>query len=288
MTLRIAALALLLAATLAHAATPWDGARPVARAQLLAALREQQAQGYRLDAIANSVRLQAGVFLRLAEQEDAAPAPRALRISHADWMAAFAEVTGLAPDAMPAWIQVPYRFKEDFLVDGRRDQVLDLAATKHPPRRALTVTAGWPVTADAPGSYAFEDHSTDPAIETARQQVNGYRILDFDQTIVIDGIYGVTGRATSGFLGVVFDLIGHARAVQTRFAIAADGTQVSRTTARKGLTLTQAIAIRPDGKVWSSLPADRPDLAEIDDRLARLVLDVVYRPVASVPPPAAQ
>jgi hypothetical protein len=285
MSVRLLAIALLLATTLARAATPWDDARTVPRERIAAALREEQAQGYRLDAIANSVRMQSGVFLRLTEQENAAAAPRPLRISHADWMAAYCEVTGIAPEATPAWVRVPHGFKEDFLLDGRREQVLDIAATRHPPRRAVTVTAGWPAAPGVPGSYSFDDRSTDPAIETTRRQVNGYRILDFGDAIVIDGIHGVSGRATSGLLGVVFDLIGHARAVQTRFAVAPDGTQVSRTTARKGLTLTQAIAILPDGKVLASLPADRADLAVIDERLAGLAPDVVYRPIASVPPP---
>jgi len=231
-------------------------------------------------AIANWLTANAGTYKKARE------APPQDRISHADWMAAYAEVTGLAPDATPAWVQVPHRFKEDYLVDGRLERVLDLAGTRHPPRRALTVTAGWPVAPGAPTSYAFEDRSTDPAIETARRQVNGYRILDYGPAIVIDGIHGVTGRATSGLLGVVFDVLGHARAVQTRFAFAADGTQVSRTTARKGLTLTQAIAILPDGKVLPSLPADRADLAAVDAMLAGIDVQVSYRPVASVPPPA--
>lgn len=269
----------------AQAATPWDTARTVPRAQLVTALLEQRALGYRLDAIANAVRLQTGVFLRLAAEEDASPAPRALRIRHADWMAAYAEVTGMAPEATPAWVQVPFRHHEDILVDGRTAGVIDLAATPQPPRRAMIVTAGWPVTRGAPTSYTYEDRSTDPAIETTRAQVNGYHLLDYGDAIVLDGIHGVGGRATSGLLGVVFDLLGHARAVQTRLAIAADGTQVSRTTARKGLTLTRAVAIAPDGKVAATLPADRPDLAEIDARLARMAVQMAYRPLQRMPPP---
>jgi hypothetical protein len=270
----------------AQPGNPWDAARSVTRAELLAALVEQRAQGYRLDAIANAVRLQTGVFLRLAAEEDRRAEPRALRIRHADWMAAFCEATALAPEATPPWVQVPFRHHEDYLVDGRTAQVVDLAATPSPPRRAMTVTAGWPSAPGAPASYTYEDRSTDPAIETTRAQVNGYRVLDYGDAIVVDGIHGVGGRATSGLLGIVFDLIGHARAVQSRFAIAPDGTQVSRTTARKGLTLTHAVAIAPDGKVTPHLPADRPDLAEIDARLARLKIEVVYRPAQLVPPVA--
>lgn len=282
----LAAAWVLFAAACCQAASPWDEARVVERAQLVAALREQQTLGYRMDAIAQSVRMHTAIFLRLATQEQAANVtPRALRIGHRDWLAAYLEVTGLKAGEVPAWIEVPHRFREDYLVDGRIERVLDLAATRDRPRAALRVTAGWPPAPDAPASYSFEDRSTDPAIETTRLQVNGYVVLDYGDAIVVDGIHGVTGRATSGLLGAVFSLIGHARAVQTRFAIAADGTQVSRTTARKGLTLTQAIAILSDGRVLPSLPAERDDLAAIDARLAALPLNVVALPAALSPPP---
>jgi len=279
------AAAVLPPAALAQTATPWDAARTVPRSQLVAALTEQRALGYRLDAIANAVRLQSGVFLRLAAEEDKSTAPQALRIRHADWMAAYAEVTGIAPAATPSWVQVPFHHHEDILIDGRTARVIDLATTPQPPQRAMTVTAGWPMTPGAPTSYTYEDRSTDPAIETTRAQVNGYHLLDYGDALVLDGIHGVGGRATSGLLGIVFDLLGHAHAVQTRFAVAADGTQVSRTTARKGLTLTRAVAIAPDGKVAATLPADRPDLADIDARLARITVQLDYRPVARMPPP---
>jgi hypothetical protein len=276
---------LLVAAVAARAASPWQEARTVTRAQIVAALRVQQALGYRLDAIANSVRLQSGLFLHLAEQERSTThPPRPLRLRHADWFAAYLEATGLAPEAVPPWVAVPHRFHEDYLIDGRIERVLDLAATLDRPRRAVVVTAGWPAADGAPTSYSFEDRSTDPAIETTRSQVNGYGVLDYGDAIVIDAIHGVTGRATSGILGAVFAVIGHARAVQTRFAIAPDGTQVSRTTARKGLTLTQSIAIAADGRVKPAVPAERRDLVEIDERLMRMGVRVAWRPAVAVPP----
>jgi hypothetical protein len=272
----------------AGAATPWDDTRVVPRAQLVAALREQAALGYRLDAIANSVRLQTGVFLRLAADEEArGQPPRAMRLRHQDWFAAYLEVTGLQAQAVPAWVQAPHLAGEDYLVDGRPDVILDLATTKTPPRRAVVVKAGWPMAPGAPASYSFEDRSTDPSIETTRQQVNGYRVLDYGDAIVVDGIYGVTGRATSGLLGAIFSLIGHARAEQSRFGLAADGAQISRTTARKGLSLTQAIAILPDGTVIPSVPDTRADWLAVDARLAALPLAVVWRPVDRSPLPPA-
>lgn len=271
----------------ADAATPWDEVRVVPRAQIVAALREQASLGYRLEAIANSVRLQTGVFLRLTDQErtDGTP-PRALRVRQEDWFQAFLDVTGLAAEAAPAWVRAPHRAGEDYLVDGRLDAIIDRAATQAMPRRALAVKAGWPAAPSAPSSYSFEDWSTDPAIETTRRQVNGYRVLDYGNAIVVDGIHGVTGRATSGLLGLVFALLGHAKAEQTRFAMAPDGAQISRTTARKGMALTQSIVILPDGRVLASVPDERTDWVEIDERLARLAVNVAWRPQDLSPLPA--
>jgi hypothetical protein len=282
----IAALAIALAGGPMAAASPWDDAQRVPRAQIVAALRHEQAQGYRIEAIANSVRLQCNVLLALTDQARAAdPLQRPLRIDHRDYFSAFLEVTGLAPRDAPSFAQAPHRAKEDYLVDYRLDQVLDPAESPDLPRRALNVKAGWPAAADAPESYSYEDRSTDPAIETRRQQVTSWRILDYGEAFVYDDLRGVSGRATSGLLGAIFSVIGHAQARQTRFAIAPDGLQVSRTTARKGLTLTQTITIRPDGSVLTGLPPERPDLAAIDRRLAGLPLRVAYRPMDRSPLP---
>ena len=270
------------------AGSPWDDAQPVPRAQIAAALREQQAKGYKLDAIANSVRLQCDLLLALADAARATdPQQRPLRIDHRDYLSAFLEVTGLTLETAPTFVQAPYRAQEDYLVDYRLEQVLDLAATRDRPQRALNVKAGWPAGPAAPASYSYRDSSTDPAIETTRQQVTSWRVVDFGRAIVYDEVRGVSGRATSGVLGAIFSLIGHARALQTRFAIAADGLQVSRTTARKGLTLTKTITIRPDGTVLTDLPKDRPDLEALDRRLANLPLRVAYRTMdrSPMPPP---
>jgi len=271
----------------AAAASPWDDAQAVSRTQLVAALRQQQALAYRIDAISNSVRLQVGVFLALADGALATDAQqRPLRVRHQDWLSAWLEVTGLPAERAPDYMTAPHRHGEDILIDYRLGEVLDLGASRDVPRRALNVKAGWPAVPGAPASYSYEDRSTDPAIETTRQQVSSFRVLDFGDAIVYDEIRGVTGRATSGLLGAIFAVLGHATAQQTRFAIADDGTQISRTTARKGITVTQAITIRPDGKVLTGLPEGRPDLEAIDARLASLPLRVSYRPMdrSSVPP----
>jgi hypothetical protein len=271
------------------AASPWDGAQIVPREVIVTALRQQQAQGYRIDAIANSVRLQSGVMLAIADaMRTADPQPRPYRIDHRDYYAAFLEVSGLTPETAPSFVKAPHAAREDYLIDARLEQVVDLGATADRPQRALNVKAGWPPAPGERTSYSYEDHSTDPAIETQREQVTSWRILDYGQAIVYDDVRGVGGRATSGLLGIIFSLIGHAQAQQTRFAIAADGTQVSRTTAHKLLTLTQTITIRPDGRVLTGLPDDRPDLAALERMLTNLPVQVSYQPMDRSPMPPAE
>jgi hypothetical protein len=285
-----AALALAVFALLAHAASASEPTRPVDRADIVAAMRAEQRKGYALDAIANAVRLQAGVLLELAEQASVRDAPpQVLRIGHEDYRAAFIEVTGLTPAALPAFISVPYANHEDVLVEYRLDHIIDVAATPPAalPRRALSVKAGWPNAPDAPASYSFEDHSTDPALEATHERVTAFIVLDYGTLLVYDDIRGISGRATSGLLGAVFSLIGKARAVQTRFAIAPDGTQVSRTTAHKGVNVSQTVTITPDGKVFKGVPDGRSDLDGIDRALRDQAVNPVCLPLDMSPMPPA-
>ena len=284
----IAALLMSLCCVSVLDASPWDGAQTVPRETIVAALHQQQAQGYRIDAIANSVRLQSGVMLAIADaMHTANPQPRPYRINHRDFYSAFLEVTGLTPETAPSFVSASHAANEDYLIDARLGQVLDLGTTADRPQRALNVKAGWPTVPGAPTSYSYEDHSTDPAIETRREQVTSWRILDYGQAVVYDDVRGVGGRAISGLLGVIFNLLGHAQAKQTRFAVAADGTQISRTTAHKVLTLTQTITIRPDGSVLTGLPDNRPDLAKLERMLINLSVRVTYQPMDRSPLPPA-
>lgn len=271
----------------AAAQSPWDGARAVSGGEVLAAMRRQQAQGYPLQPIANAVRLQVGVFLDLCDRAAASDAlRRPLRVGHREWFDSWLTVTGVAPQDAPNFVTVPFRYGEDFLLDYRMENVIARVEEGPAPRRAVNVKAGWPATPGAPKHYSYEDRSASPVIEATHEQVNSYRILDYGELIVYDDIRGVTGRATSGPLGLIFSVIGKASAVQTRFAMAADGTQVSRTTAHKGLTITQTVTIDTEGRVLQGLPEGRGDLEAIEQRLM-MPLRVVYVPMdhAPVPPP---
>jgi hypothetical protein len=271
------------------AASTWDDARLATKKEIVEAMQHQQRQGYALDAISNAVRLQLGVFLALTEAAQAAdPQRRPLRVGHKEYFAAFLEVTGHTPGSAPKFATVPHQYGEDFLIDYRMQNVIARIERGKVPLRALNVKAGWPAAPGAPSRYSYEDTTSKPNLEVTHEQLNGYRILDFGNAIVYDDMRGITGRATSGVLGFIFKLLGKAQAVQTRFVVADDGMQVSRTTARKLFTITQTVTIFPDGTVLPGLPENRPDLERLEARLTELDFQFIYAPfdLSPVPPPA--
>jgi hypothetical protein len=293
MKARIGALVLSLAVAFAAAgdamaASTWEDARAVTKEEVVLAMETQQRLRYALDAPANAVRLQAGVFFALAAAAEAADSSRRpLRVDHNEYFLAFLQVTGHTPASAPKFVSASHRHGEDFLIDYRQENVIPRGWRGTTPKRAMNVKAGWPPRAGSPSSYSYEDKSSDPHVEVTHDQVNGYRILDFGNAIVYDDMYGITGRVTSGILGLIFQFLGTADGVETRFAVSPDGTQVSRTTARKLVTNTQTVTTFADGKVWPSpgVPENRPDLKALEARLIELQFDRVYDPPDRSPVP---
>lgn len=281
-----AAVALAAAAPGCMAASPWDDARAVTKDEIVKAMQEQKRQGYSLDAPSNAVRLQAGVFLEIVAAVQADGSRRPLRVGHEEYFQAFLQVAGHTPATAPKFVSVAHRHGEDFLIDHRAENVIADARGGPVPRRAMNVKAGWPPAAGSPSRYFYEDKTSDPHVEVAHERLNGYRILDFGGIIVYDDLYGITGRATSGLLGLIFRFIGNADGEQTRFAVSdVDRTQVSLTTVRKLLPVTQTVTIFPDGKIFTGVPENRPDLSALEARLIELDLQLVYTPRDQSPMP---
>ena len=284
-----AALLLLVAAVVATSGSPQTPGPPEVRVthdELVRAMRRQAEAAYDLSATPNGVRLQVGVILELvrsAAQRDPERTP--LRIDHRDWHQGFLEVTGLTPQTAPLFIRLAFDNREDQLVDYRRERVIARVVEGPEPRWAVNVKAGWPASPGAPAEYSYEDTTSDPHLRVIHERVNSYRILDFDDMIVYDDVHGIRGRATSGFLGFVFDVLGDGRAVRSRIAFAEDGLQVCRTTAKKALTLTKTVTVYPDGRVVPGVPKERDDLARISRRLER-PSKIQYVPLDRSPLPA--
>lgn len=284
--IQISGIAIFLICDAAFAVSNWENAKWVNKEEIVAAMRNQQTRGYVVEAIANATRFQSGIFLELAERASInGPMMQPLRIGHQDYFDALIEVTGTSPASMPTYIKVAHQFKEDYLIDGQIENVIRSIERGDRPRRALNIKVGWPSVPSAPPSYSYEDRSTQPHVEVTHQQVSAYRVLDFGNIIVYDEIQGVTGRATSGVLGLVFQVLGKAQAVETRFTFSADGIQVSLTTAKKLYAVKQAVTIYPDGKLQAGVPSGRSDLFELEKALKELDLKINYVPLELNPVP---
>jgi hypothetical protein len=271
----------------ASAESPWDDAQPVSAGDLVAAMRAEKEKGYTIEAIANSNRLLTAVFLELAQtaaKTDQAQHP--LRIGHAEYFNALLEVAGLTAATAPIHIRVPNDFRQDYLIDYRRERVIAGIVRGSTPTLAINVKGGWPKTPDAPPNYSYEDTSSKPHVEVTHQQVVSYRILQFGDVIVCDDIRGITGRVTSGPLGLIFSMLGKAQALHSRYVVAPDGTMLSRTGAKKLFTVTKTVAIFPNGQLLSELPDDNPELEKLAKALKDLDFEIRFVPMDTSPVPA--
>jgi hypothetical protein len=273
----------------ASAESPWEHAVPVTTADLVTAMRAQEAQGYRSEAIANSNRLLTNVFLALATQAAATdPEQRPLRIGHTEYFNALLEVVGITAESAPIHIRIPNEFAQDYLIDYRTDHVIAQMEKGPAPVLALNVKGGWPKTPHAPSSYSYEDKSSKPYVEVTHQQIVSYRILNFGDIIVCDEILGITGRVTSGALGAIFSVLGKAQVLHSRYLVAPDGMMLSRAGAKKLFTVTRTVAIYPDGQLLPELPDGRPDLEKLDETLSNFNYEIKFVPmdVSPMPEPA--
>jgi len=101
------------------------------------------------------------------------------------------------------------------------------------PRIAINVMVGWPKSAELPKKYSFVDTLSTPKLKVTNHREITYRLLDFGDMIVYDDIHGLTGRPTSGILGMLFKIIGEGRVVQSRISITPDGLKSIAHTQKK-------------------------------------------------------
>lgn len=263
----IALLAVLLAAT-----GP-AGLTPVSREQIAGAMRAST--GYDATATTNSGRFQADVLLRLAELGGSQP----LFIGHKEWFEALLETRQLTAERAPIFARLANEYGQDMAVECRTEHVVE-SVTKGPAvKRALGVRNAWPAGNGKPDYYSFEDLLSKPTLQVTNHREVTYRLVDFGDRILLDAMEGLTGRPSSGALGLLFKMIGEGRVVQYRMTTSKDGVQVSRGRARKAFfDVESTVTVQPDGKADKDTPADRPDLQALDKRLQE-PLEVKYRPL---------
>ncbi|HKZ73332.1 MAG TPA: hypothetical protein VJ011_04665 [Steroidobacteraceae bacterium] len=253
----------------------------VERAAIAAIMQSERSRGYDLTASSNAVRLQVAVILQLARAaRERAPDGAPLLLGHDEYFQAFLDTAGLSAAQAPLFARVAHDHHEDLLVEYRTDRVVRRAGGT-PPSLAATVCGGWP--ASQPARYVYEDRTSTPHIRSMHERVSSYRLLELDGLIVLDEIRGIGGRATSGALGVVFNILGDARATQSRMRVTPDGLLLVRATARKGpLSASRVVTVTPDGRTTQGVPPGRPDLKDLQKRLAASI-DVDYVPFVCRP-----
>jgi hypothetical protein len=245
------------------------GVQVVGRERLAQAM--SSVSGYDLTATPNGARLQAEVLLRLAREAlERDPEGPPLFIDHAAWYDAFLDRVGLPPQRAPLYARLAYENRQDTLVECRPGRVLEAAASDPPPRLALNVMTSWPDEPGALRSYSYDDTLSTPTLRVTCERAMSYRLVDYGDMVLYAEVRGLRGRPTSGALGVLFAVIGEASVVESRMAIAADGTQVALGHGRKGPFSAQAVVtVLPSGKADRGIPPGRPDLQALEARLRR-------------------
>jgi hypothetical protein len=263
----------LLLATSAGAAAPETPSRvPFEEVRAAMAMR----RGYDILATANGGRVQAEVLLHLARaaQQKHPDGPPFL-VGYDEWFRALIEVAGVPAARAPTYARLAWEHKQDVLVEYRPSRVIREVVKGPAPRLALNITISWPAVPGAPSEYSYEDTQSNPHLKVTDQRVITYHLLDYGDMIVVDHMEGLTGRPTSGALGVLFAVLGEGHIVEYRMVIMPDGLLVSRGRARKAfIEVAPTVTVRPDGRAEKGLPPD-PQFREVERRL-NMPLEIRY------------
>ncbi len=253
--------------------------RAVSSPELAEAMRSRSHGDYNLAATTNGPRFQTDAFFFLARRALAAqPQGCRLFISHEDWFHVFLEVAQLKPEEAAIVTRMIHDNGQDIELDCRPQHVVKAVRQGPPVRLAINVKYWWELAANPADHFTYIDEAATPVLKVTNNRVITYRLVDLGEQIVFDEIRGLTGRPTSGFLGLLFKVIGDGRIVKSQMAWAADSVQVSRVVAQKLFTRTVTVITSPDGRTEAEAPAGRADLATLKARLDQ-PLEIEYYPL---------
>jgi hypothetical protein len=227
-----------------------------------------EGRGYDVLATANGGRLQAEVLLHLARSaQQKRPDGPPLLVGHDEWFQALTEVAGVPAERAPTYARLAWQNKQDVLVEYRPSRVIREVVQGPAPRLALDITISWPAAPGAPSEYSYEDTQGTPHLKVTNKRVITYHLLDYGDMTVVDQMEGLTGRPTTGALGLLFAVLGEGRIVEYRMVITPDGLQVSRGRARKAFfEVATTVTVRPDGRTEKGVPPD-PQFRDVERRL---------------------
>ncbi len=234
--------------------------REVSRDELVEVMRQHG--DYNIIATTNWGRFQMEVFLRLMRAAVARDSTGGiLTISAEDWYQGYLGVAGLTPESAPEGTR-------------RSHEVGQMIQLDFLPQLAANVRISWP---GGPDKYSYRDTLSVPQLKVTSHRVITFRLLAFGDTVFYDEMKGISGRPTTGLLGALFSVIGEGSLVESRMAVAADGMLVARARSKKVFSRTATVTILPDGRGDNGIPAGRPDLAALEQRL-RQPFDFEYVP----------
>ncbi len=255
--------------------------RRVPRDELVRAMRLHG--DFEILATTNRGRFTSGLLLRLArwaKQRD--PGGNPLYIDPRDWFTSFIEVAGVGPEDAPLPARLGFEHGQRVLVEYREDRVIHHVKKGVEPVLAVNVRAWWPEGPDVPSSFSFTDTAAVPTLKATSRRDVSYRLLQFEDMVVLDQVRGLSGRPVSGLLGALFSVIGEGALKQTRIAISDDGLQVTAGRAKKVFSVSTTVTIEPDGRGTKGIPEGRPDLDALEARL-KSPLDIEYVPYSWEP-----
>src|SRR6185503_12427666 len=177
--------------------------------------------------------------------------------------------TAIPEEKAPLYAVLARRHGQDVVADYGAGHVVREVTSGPAPLLALNVTISWPDVPGAARQYSYEDTLATPHLKVTNHRLMAYRLLDLGDLTLFDELEGLTGRPTSGALGLLFQLLGEGRVVEYRMAVAPSGVQVSRGRARKGfIEVSTTVTVYPDGRSEKGVPAE-PALRAIEERLKR-------------------
>ncbi len=242
--------------------------RRVTRHELVEAMRQHG--DYDILATTNRGRFTSALLLRLAGEAHARDADgEPLFIDSEDWFYAYVETAGIEPEEAPPSARLGMEHGQRVLIEYRRGRVISEVREGPTPELAVNVRTWWPEDDAVDDKFSIIDTTSTPKLRATSHREITYRLLKFEDMVVMDRVDGITGRPLTGVLGALFSVIGEGGLKQVRFTVTDDGLQIVRARSKKIFSVSATVAVEPDGIATKGLPEDRPDLLLVEERLKR-------------------
>jgi hypothetical protein len=226
----------------------------------------------------NRGRFASGLLLRLARwARERDPEGGPLYIDPEDWFFSYMETAGVSMMEAPRPALLGLQHGQRVLIEYRPDRVIGEVREGPEPTLAVNVRAWWPESSNSASKFSFTDTTATPKLKVTSHREITYRLVEFEDMIVLDRIEGVTGRPISGILGALFGIIGEGGLKHSRIAVSDDGMQVIRARSKKVFSVSGTVTVEPDGRATRGVPAERPDLEELEMKL-KSPLEIEYVP----------